>query len=88
MTTLALLFAAFAAVWALGVSSSLTKLTAANPLLTLIVLLGSLVFGGYLVVSALFLWMYRCAYNNFMYVMKNNSKDWDHHFWNYDFDYA
>ena len=88
MVTLGLLFAAFAAVWALGVGKSLKNHTASNPLLTIIVFVGSIVLGGYLLASALYLWMYRCAYNNFMFVMKNNPDDWDHHFWGYDFDYA
>lgn len=65
MATLGFLFIIFAVVWANGVKKGLTINKEPNPLMSLIVYIGCLVFAGYFLVSALYLWIYRTFWKNY-----------------------
>ena len=88
ISTIALLFAALAVVWALGARSS--KLTGRSPsaTLTFLVFIGSIIFLIYHAIAALFMWIHVNFHINYMHSVKARAEDWSFHFWNYDFDYA
>lgn len=88
ITTIALLIAALAAVWGLGAKSSLRTNRAPNPMMTVIVFAAGLILSAYYFLAALFLWVYRHFYRNYMYVARTNQKEWDKYFWNYEFNRA
>lgn len=88
ISTIGLLIAAFTTVWALGAQKGLRSNVSPNPLMTLIAFSGCLLLSAYFFVAAVFLWVYRDFYLNYMYVVRSNQKDWDKYFWNYDFNRA
>lgn len=85
ITTVGFVLAALATVWALGAKNGLRTNISPNPLLTLITFAGSLIMSAYFLAAALFLWVYRDFYLNYMHVAKLNPKEWAKYFWNHDF---
>lgn len=88
ISTIALLFAALAVVWALGARSSRVTGHAPSSNLTFLVFIGSIIFLIYHAIAALFMWVHTNFHLNYMQAVKARPDDWNFHFWNYDFDYA
>lgn len=81
MATLALLFCALALLWAMGARKGITFNKQPSPMMTLIVYIGSILFGGYFLVSSLYLWVYRYFFRNYTHATHAIPDKWDKHFW-------
>lgn len=86
MCTLALLFAAYCAVWALGVKKNLRFDKETPAMTSLVVYGGALIFGVYFAVSAAYLWVYRYFFRNYTQATKGEGDRWGKHFWNHDYE--
>lgn len=55
-------------------------------LLSLIVYLGCIFFGVYLIGSSIYLFVYRSFFANYINALNTSPKDWKKHFWGRDFE--
>jgi hypothetical protein len=88
ISTIALVFAVLAVVWALGARSSRVSGVVPSTNLTFLVFVGSIVFLIYHAIVALFMWVHTNFHLNYMEAAKARPDDWNFHFWNYEFNYA
>ena len=65
MASVAFLLMALGLVWVLGVKKGLLSNKSANPMMTLVVFLGSILFACYFLGAALYLWIYRMFFENY-----------------------
>lgn len=81
MATLALLFCALGLLWAMSARKGITFNKQPSPMMTLIVYIGSILFGAYFLVSSLYLWVYRYFFRNYTQSTHAIPEKWDKHFW-------
>lgn len=86
MCTLALLFAAYCAVWAMGVQKNVRMNKETSPTTLIVIYVGSLLFAVYFLASAVYLWVYRSFLENYTKATKGNPDAWKKHFWNHGYD--
>lgn len=85
MATLAFLFALYAVVYFLGVKSNLNQNKETSPAQSIIIYIGALLFAGYFIGSAAYLWVYRGYFANYTQATKAIPDRWGKHFWNHDY---
>lgn len=85
MCTLAFLFSLYAVVFFLGVKKNLSMNKPTSPGAAIVVYALGLLFAGYFLGCAAYLWVYRAYFDNFTRGLHADQNGWKFHFWNHDY---
>ena len=86
MCTLGFLFSLYAVIFFLGVKKNLLHNKATSPTSAIVVYIIGLLFAGYFLGCAAYLWAYRAYFDNFTRGLRADTKGWKFHFWNHNYD--
>lgn len=88
ISTLAFLFAGFAAFWSFSLFSGHRDNGIVNPNMAFLVYMGSIIFTVYFTIAALYLWVNQQFFSNYMKCANSVASSWQSSFWGLDYNKA